>query len=76
MLQELLSNMKKAIESKGPKINLFSGHDLSMIVILGALKFYTFDCIYQNFIKNTTNPDCLTEFTGLGSSVVFELWEK
>jgi hypothetical protein len=52
-----------------------STHDWTLIVVLGALKFYTLECIEHSFLTNTSADDCITEYTGFASHVVIELWE-
>lgn len=71
LLQELIGNMRRAIESEGPKITIFSTHDWSQIVILGALRMYTLECIKHSFLTNTTSPDCISQYTGYASNTVF-----
>lgn len=49
ILQKLISNMKQAIEGKGARLTLMSTHDWTLIVMLGALRMFTLNCIIYSF---------------------------
>ena len=76
LLKEILANLKKAINQESPKISIFSGHDWTMLNLLGGLNFFNMDCLLHHFVHNTTSDTCITSFPTFASNMVVELWKN
>lgn len=69
ILQELVAGMRRAIEGRGPRMSLFSSHEETLVVLLGALRLLAVDCVLDAFEANTTTPDCISEDIDFAASL-------
>ncbi len=46
--------MKRAIDGSGPKLVFYSGHDITIAILLSAFNLTNIECIYQKYMLNQT----------------------
>lgn len=49
LLRKTVSNIKAAIEGKGPKMVLYSAHDTIIVVLANVMKLMSLECIMDSF---------------------------
>lgn len=71
--RETLSNIHKTINNpNAPQWILYSAHDATLTVMLGALHLWSAECIFKNFVDNVDDPfDCITTFPKFATIMVF-----
>ena len=75
LIANTITNIKQAINNKGPKIVLYSAHDITLAVVLSAFNITNVECIVQSFIFNKTLENCHTVYPEFTSAIIFEVWE-
>jgi len=75
LIATTLINMHKAINSTGPKIVLYTGHDITLAVLLQAFNFTNAQCIYNRYLGKGEDS-CYWTYPSYASTFIFELWQE
>jgi len=66
-----LSNFRRAIQNTGPRLVFYSGHDVTLAILMAAFNMTNTLCLFESYIEKKAVANCYLDYPQFASSFVF-----